>query len=84
MTTSLDTHLLAKIGFTLIRGLLAGRVPGGVAAALDIAEALHTLPKPGSTGSPFFEELTLRNLTQVVAKYPQFRLPFAAAVQFPE
>ena len=71
-TGTIDTHALAKIGFTLIRDLLAGRVQGGPAAALDLAEALHNLPEPGNT---FLEELTLRNLDVFVAKYPEFRSP---------
>lgn len=81
LTTPLDTHVLAKTGFTLIRGLLEGRLLGGPAAALDLAEALHNLPEPGNA---FLEELTLRNLTQLVAKHPQLRQPLTAAVQLPE
>ena len=45
------------------------------------AEALHNLPEPGNA---FLEELTLRNLTQLVAKHPQLRQPLTAAVQLPE
>lgn len=81
INTPLDTHVLAKTGFTLIRSLLEGRLPGGQAAALDLAEALHNLPEPGNA---FLEELTLRNLTQLVAKHPQFRQPLSAAIRFPE
>ncbi len=43
-----NTHALAKAGFITIRNLLEGRVEGGSAAALALAEALHNLPEPGT------------------------------------
>lgn len=76
ITIKINTHALAKAGFMQIRNLLEGRLPGGPAAALDLAEALHNLPEPGNA---FLENLTLRNLEQVIAKYPQLR---GSLVQF--
>lgn len=66
----IDTIALAKVGFMQIRNLLEGRLPGGSAAAFDLAEALHNLPEPGNA---FLHNLTLRNLEQVIVKYPQLR-----------
>lgn len=77
----MDSHDLAKTGFTLIRGLLEGRIQGGSVAALDLAEALHNLPDPGNT---FLVELTLRNLTKVAARHPQLRASLAAVAPLPE
>ncbi len=69
-TPKIDTLALANVGFMQIRNLLEGRLQGGPAAALDLAEALHNLPEPGNA---FLENLTLRNLEQVIAKHPQLR-----------
>ena len=77
----MDTHALAKTGFTLIRSLLEGRIPGGPVPALALADALHNLPEPGNT---HLEEITLQDLNEFVTKYPEFRSSLSAAVQFPE
>ena len=80
-TIDLNTHALAKIGFTLIRGLLEGRIPGGTAPAIDLADALHNFPEHGNK---LHEELTLQDLSNFVIKYPEFRSFLSVAVQFPE
>lgn len=79
--TRFDTLALAKVGFTIIRGLLDGRIPGGLAPATDLADALHNLPEPGNK---FLEELTLLDLNDFVIKYPEFRSFLSVIVQFPE
>ena len=63
----MDTHALAKEGFITIRNLLEGRIEGGVAAALALAEALHNLPEAGNT---FLENLTRESLQGVAENYP--------------
>ncbi|CAK7035882.1 MAG: hypothetical protein BACC_04488 [Bacteroides sp.] len=78
-TRRLDTHVLARIGFTLIRSLIQGRRPGGLAAALDLADALHNLPEPGNE---FLVELTLKSLDEFVSNYPEFKSSLSAAVDF--
>ncbi|WP_321266875.1 hypothetical protein [Alcaligenes faecalis] len=79
--TRFDTHALAKVGFTIIRGLLDGRIPGGSAPAVDLADALHNLPEPGNR---FLEELTLLDLNEFVTNYPEFRSFLSTVVEFPE
>jgi len=69
----MDTHELAKTGFTTIRNLLQGRVEGGDKAALALAEALHNLPDPGNT---FQEKITQEKIRKFIESYPHLAPPF--------
>lgn len=66
----IDTHSLAKTGFTLIRGLLNGSIKGGAAVALELAEALHNLPEPGND---FLQEWTLKSVRKFTTKHPHLK-----------
>ena len=68
-----DAQPLAKAGFLLIRNLLEGRVAGGSAVALEVAEALHNLPEPGNR---FLECHTLKAVGDFVTRHPEFRSYF--------
>lgn len=70
MSDKINTHELAKTGFLMIRKLLQGRLSGGPTAALQLAEAFHSLPE---SESEFLEELVSQKLNQLIAKYPEFR-----------
>ncbi|WP_252964049.1 hypothetical protein, partial [Shigella sonnei] len=76
-----NTHALAKAGFITIRNLLEGRVEGGSAAALALAEALHNLPEPGNT---FLQKLTLDRLQEFTESYPHLALMLNSAAAKPE
>jgi hypothetical protein len=64
-----------------IRNLLEGRVEGGSAAALALAEALHNLPEPGNT---FLQKLTLDRLQEFTESYPHLALMLNSAAAKPE
>lgn len=86
MTQPINTHALAKAGFTTIRNLLEGRVEGGSAAALALAEALHNLPEPGNTflQNTFLQKLTLDRLQEFTESYPHLALMLNSAAAKPE
>ncbi len=71
----MNTQALAKEGFTLIRNLLEGRVPGGHALALKVSEALHNLPEPGND---FLVNMICENVTALADEYDacQCLLPY--------
>lgn len=64
----MDTFSLAKWGFTTIRNLLEGRIPGGSEAAKVLAEALHNLPEPDNE---FCVDMTIERLARFKEKFPE-------------
>lgn len=70
ISSALNTHELARIGFLLVRNLLQGRIHGGTEAALDLADALHNFPE---NGNEVRLRLTLARLEEVIEKHPQLQ-----------
>lgn len=75
---TVDTHNLAKSGFTAIRNLLEGREKGGSEAALALAEALHNLPERENR---FCHELVLEGLIAFGKKYPHLKRYYSPFIE---